>query len=151
MFCPLTLFQVVRIEKFHPKQGSFFRPLFRVPTVLCYLPNWTFHPIFLFISILFALWLHKPYSFLLFKCNFDSLEWHLGTYCFYVDLETSSKIKLICVPSHYWSAPLSAVSSRFLSFSCVCWIYVAEVLIIFFCNYYHLRFYHHMSTKVRSF
>ena len=120
MFCPLTLFQVVRIEKFHPKQGSFFRPLFRVPTVLCYLPNWTFHPIFLFISVLFALWLHKPYCFLLSNCNFDSLEWQLGTYCFYVDLETSSKIKLICVATHYyWSIPFSAVNSIF--------------------SYYHLR------------
>ena len=36
------------------------------------------------------------------------------------------------------------------TFSCICQIYVAEVLIIHFCNNYHLRFYHHMSTKVRS-
>ena len=28
----------------------------------------------------------------------------------------------------------------FVTFSCVCQIYVAEVLIIHFCNYYHLRF-----------
>ena len=45
---------------------------FWVPTMLCYLQNWTFHPLFLFISILFVLCLHKPY-FLLFKGNFDSL------------------------------------------------------------------------------
>ena len=32
----------------------------------------------------------------------------------------------------------------------VCKINVAEVLIIYFCNYYHVRFYHHMSTKVKS-
>ena len=52
---------------------------------------------------------------------------------FYVDLETSSKMKLICVPAHYyWSIPFSAVSSIFLNFSCVCQIYVAEVLIICF-------------------
>ena len=60
---------------------------------------------------------------------------------FYVDLETSSKIKLICVPTqYYWSIPFSAVNSIFLkTFSCVCQIYVAEVLIIHFSNYYLLR------------
>ena len=68
---------------------------------------------FLFIAILFGLCLHKPYIFL-FKCNFDSLERQFGTYCFYVDLESSSKIKLICVPTHYyWSIPFSAVKSLF--------------------------------------
>ena len=55
--------------------------LFWVSTILCYLQNWTFHIIFLFISIVFALSLHKPH-FLLFKCNFDSLEWKFGTYYF---------------------------------------------------------------------
>ena len=71
---------------------------------------------------------------------------------FYVDLETFSKLKLICVPTHYyWSIPLSAVNSIiFKTVSYVCWIYVAEVLIIHFCRYYHLRLYHAINTKVRS-
>ena len=101
----------------------------------------TFCPIFLFISILFALCLHKPYILLL-KCNFGSIEWQFGTYCFYVDLETSSKINLICVPTqYYWSIPFSRVNSIFCNFcSCVCRIYVSVELIIHFCNYYHLRF-----------
>ena len=131
IFCPITLFQEVSFDKI-PSQTEVFlsRQFFRVPTVLCYLQNLTFHPIFLIISILFGLYLPQPYI-LLFKCNFDSLEWQLGTCCFYVDLETSWKIKVICVPSHYWSAQFSAVNSRFLSFSCVCQIYVAEVLIIY--------------------
>ena len=52
---------------------------------------------------------------------------------FYVDLQTSSKIKLICIPIHYyWSIPFSAVNSIFFTFSFVCKIYVAEVLIIHF-------------------
>ena len=52
---------------------------------------------------------------------------------FYVDLDTSSKIKLIFVPTHnYWSIPFSAVNSVFFHFSHVCQIYVAEVLIIHF-------------------
>ena len=53
--------------------NSIFLTFSDVPTTLCYLQNWTFHPLFLFISILFALCLHKPY-FSLFKCNFDSLN-----------------------------------------------------------------------------
>ena len=113
-----------------------------MPTTLCYLQNGTFCPIYLFISILFALCLHKPY-FLLFKCKFDKCELQFETYCFYVNLETSSNIKLIYVPAHYyWLIPFSAVNSVFflLTFSCVCQIYVADVLIIHFCNYYHLRF-----------
>ena len=59
----------------------FLRQLFSVPTILCYLQNWTLHLIFLFISILFALRLHKLY-FLLFNCKFDSLKWQFGTYSF---------------------------------------------------------------------
>ena len=60
---------------------------------------------------------------------------------FYVDLETSSKMKLICVPTHYYlSIPFSAVNSiSFLIFSHACQIYVSEVLIIHFCRYCHLR------------
>ena len=39
----------------------------------------------------------------------------------------------ICVPTHYyWSISFSAVNSVFLTFSCVCQRYVAEVLIIHF-------------------
>ena len=129
-FCPMPLFQVVRFEKLIHKQGSWFWG----QRILYYLQNWTFHSIFQFISILFALCLHKPYS-LLFKWNFDSLEWQFGTYCFYVDLETSSKIKFISVPIHYyyWSVLFLAVKSVFNTFSCVCQIYVAEVLIMHFC------------------
>ena len=37
--------------------------LFWVSTILYYLQNWTFHIIFLFTSILFALCLHKPHFF----------------------------------------------------------------------------------------
>ena len=99
-----------------PSQTGVFvlRQLFWVPTTLCYLQNWMFHPICLFISILFALCQHKPYFFLLFKCNFDSLEWQFGTYCFNVDIKTFSKIKLICVPTdYYWLIPCSAVNSIF--------------------------------------
>ena len=82
MFCPITLFQVVRFEKTPSQAGVVgLQKLFWVSTILCYLQNWTFHVIFLFISIVFALSLHKPH-FLLFKCNFDSLEWKFGTYSF---------------------------------------------------------------------
>ena len=151
-FCPITLFQLVRFEKFLWKQWIFIqmiilstnnyllslelnvlsynsvwswqnwkipsetgvvfsRQSFWVPTTQCYLQHWTFHPMFMFISILFGLCLHGPYFFL-FKCNFDSFEWQFGTYFFYVDLETSSKIKLICLPTHYyWSIQFSAVNS----------------------------------------
>ena len=115
MFCSITPFQVVRFQKFLHKQWSFFSgQSFWVSTTLCYLQNCSFCPIFPSISILFALCLHKPYFFLLFKCNFDSLEWEFWTYCSYVDLESSSKIKLICVPTHhYWSIPFSVVNSIF--------------------------------------
>ena len=53
---------------------------------------------------------------------------------FDVDLETSSKIKLIYIPTHYFcSIPFSAVNSVFvLTFSGVCQIYVAQVLIYTF-------------------
>ena len=63
------------------------------------------------------------------------------TQCFYIDLEISSKIKLIYVPPHYfWSIPFSAVNSVLIStFPHVCQIYVTEVLFIHFCNYYHLK------------
>ena len=55
----------------------------------------------------------KPY-FLLFKWKFDSLESEFGTYCSYVDQETSSMIKLIFVPTHYyWSISFYAVNSIF--------------------------------------
>ena len=82
MFCPITLFQVVRFEKIPSQAGVVvLQKLFWVSTILYYLQNWTFHVIFLFISIVFALSLHKPH-FLLFKCNFDSLEWKFGTYSF---------------------------------------------------------------------
>ena len=130
-------------------RGCFFsRWSFLVPTTFCYLQNWMLHPIFLFILILFALCLHKPYS-LLFKCNFDSLEWQLGANCYHVDLETSSRIKLICVPTHiYWSIPFSAVNSHYFYFSCVCQIYVAEVPIMHFFQLLPSKdFNHHMSTQ----
>ena len=40
---------------------------------------------------------------------------------FYVVLETSSKTKLICVPTHYyWSIPFSAVNFLSFSFSHIC-------------------------------
>ena len=122
------------------ERGVVFEMIILSTTTLCYLENWTFCPLFLFISILIALYLHRPYISL-FKCNFGSLEWQFGMYCFYVDLETFSKIKLICVPTqYYWSIPFPGANSVFLSFSCVCRIYVSEVLIMHFCNYYHLRF-----------
>ena len=130
------------LKKFLHKQGCLFADdhFEYNNSVLSWKLN-TFCPIFLFISILFALCLHKPYI-LLFKCNFGSIEWQFGTYCFYVDLETSSKIKLICVPTqYYWSIPFSRVNTNFCNFcSCVCRIYVSEELITHFCNYYHLRF-----------
>ena len=60
---------------------------------------------------------------------------------FYVDLEISSKIKLICVPTHYyWSIPFSAVNSILCKPFHMYVRYVAEVLIVHFWNYYHLRF-----------
>ena len=115
--CPMTVpcGQIWRIPSW--TGVAFLRWLFWVPTTLCYLQNWTFHPISLFISILFPLCVHQPYFFLLFKCNFYSLEWEFGIYCSYVDLEISAKNKLICVPTHYyWSIPFSAVYSIFLNF-----------------------------------
>ena len=95
-------FEMIILSTNNPSQtGAIFsRWSLWVPIVLCYLHNWTFHPIVFFISILFALCLHKPY-FLLFKSNLvafnDNSIWSL---LFYVDLETSSNIKLICVPTH---------------------------------------------------
>ena len=86
-FCPTTPFQMVRFEKFLHKQGLFFLQMIILNAKnLYYLDNWTFCPIYLFILILFALCVHKPYILLL-KCNFGSIEWQFGTYCFYVDLE----------------------------------------------------------------
>ena len=121
------------LKKFLHKQGLFVcRWSFWVQTTLCYLENWThFVPYFCLSLILFALCLHKPYILLL-KCNFGSIEWQFGTYCFYVDLEASSKIKLICVPTqYYWSIPFSRVNTIFCNFcSCVCRIYVSVELII---------------------
>ena len=101
-----------QIWKFFHKQGSIcIRWTLWVSSTVCYLQNWAFCPIFLLFSILFAVCLLKPY-FLLFECNFDSLDRQFGTYCFYVNLETFSDIKLICVPNHcYWSIPFSAVTS----------------------------------------
>ena len=94
-------------------RGCFFQMIILSTTSLCYVENWTFCPIFPFISILIALCLHKPYISL-FMGNFGSLEWQFGMYCFYVDLETFSKIKLICVPiQYYWSIPFPAVNSVF--------------------------------------
>ena len=82
MFCPITLIPSCQIWKIPSQAGVVvLQKLFWVSTILCYLQNWTFHVIFLFISIVFALSLHKPH-FLLFKCNFDSLEWKFGTYSF---------------------------------------------------------------------
>ena len=92
------------------------------------------------LSQYYLLYTYISHMFSLFKCNFDSLEWQFGTWLFYVDLETSSKMKLICVPTHYYCCiPFSAVNSIFLNFSHVCQIYVAGVLIIHFCRYCHLR------------
>ena len=139
-FCPITLFLVVRFEKFLHKQGCFFQMMILSTTTLCCLENWKFCPIFLFNSILFALCLQKPYI-LLFKCNFGSFEWQFEMYCFFVDLETFSKIKLIWVPiQYYWSIPFPALNAGFFMFSCVCQIYVCEEQIIQFCNHYHLKF-----------
>ena len=75
MFCPITLFQC-QIWKIPSQAGVVvLQKLFWVSTILCYLQNWTFHVIFLFISILFALCVHKPHFF--YFSNFDSLEWKL--------------------------------------------------------------------------
>ena len=46
-----------------------------------------------------------------------------------------------CVTTHYyWSIPFSNENSIFFALSHVCHIYIPEVLIIHFCNYYNLRF-----------
>ena len=93
---------------------------------LCCLENWTFCPIFLFTSILIVLCLHKPYISL-FKCNFGSLEWQkLNWYVFLFNIIGQFLFLL-------WTL-------FFFTFSCVCQIYVSEVLIIHFSDYYHLRF-----------
>ena len=60
----------------------------------------------------------------------------------YVDLETSSKIKLICIPTHYyWSVPFSAVNSIFFLlfhvYARYMWLRYYSYI---FCTYYHLRF-----------
>ena len=82
MFCPITLFKVVRFGKFLLNQGSFSQDnCLEYQQSYVIFKNWTFHAIFLFISILIALCLHKPY-FLLFNGNFDSLEWQFEIYCF---------------------------------------------------------------------
>ena len=80
-FCPITPFQMVRFENTLYKWGCFFQMVSLSTKTLCYLENWKFSPIFLFISILFAPCLQKPYI-LLFKCNVGSLEWLFGTYSF---------------------------------------------------------------------
>ena len=76
---------------------------------------------------------------------------------FYVDLETSSKMKLICVPTHcYWSIPYSPVNSVFfLTFSHICQIHIAELLIIPFSTgtaiygfYYHRGSPHDYQSEV---
>ena len=68
----------------------------------------------MFISILFDLHLHKPYfiyfsSVILMALN-DNLKLTISCRL----KETSSKMKLLCVPTHYyWSIPFSAVNSGF--------------------------------------
>ena len=60
----------------------------------------------------------------------------------YVDLETSSKIKLICVPTqYYWSIPFSAVNSIFFHFfMCMPDTCRWGTNYTCFSNYYLLRF-----------
>ena len=94
----------------------------------------------LFISILFPLHLHKSYFVYILSVILIALNNNLEL-SVYVHLGTSSKKKLICVPTHYYlSLPYSAVNWIFFNFSHVCQIYVAEVLIIHFYRNCHLRF-----------
>ena len=104
----------------------------------------------LFIPILFALCLHIPYI-----CVYQVDFWYpwitILNLLFYVDFEISSKMKLICVHTHYyWSIPFSAVNSIFETFSHGYQIYISEVLIIHFCRYCHLRILSPYDTKLRS-
>ena len=57
MFCPITLFQVVRFEKSLHKQGLFLQKLF------CYLQNWMFCPITPFQVVRHENCIHKQGSF----------------------------------------------------------------------------------------
>ena len=67
----------------------------------------------LFIPILFALYLHKPYIFI-FQVQFWKPWLTIWNLLFYVDF---SKKKYICVHTHYyWSIPFSAVKSIFYNF-----------------------------------
>ena len=147
MFCSITLFQIVRFEKFLHKQGLFFLNdhfkcqqsyvIFKIEHFIPYFCLSQYYSLCVYISHIFT-----------FQVQFWSPWMTIWNLLFYVDLETSWKIKLICVPAHcYWSIPFSAVNCVcffffffFWTFSHVCQKYVAEVLIIHFCNYYHQRF-----------
>ena len=139
MFCPITLFQDVRFEKFLHKQGSFFEVKhFEYQQSYDILKIEHFISYFC-LSLLFALCLYKPY-FLLFKYNFDSHEWQFRTTVlgklrdFFKDEIDMCSCSVLLVNSIF------CCELHFLAFSCICQIYVAEVLIIHFYNYYHLRF-----------
>ena len=62
-FCPITPFQVITFKENPFTNKALFRQSFWVQTILFYLQNWSFCPIILFISILCALCLHKPYFY----------------------------------------------------------------------------------------
>ena len=78
----------------------------------------------LFIPILFALYLHKPYIFI-FQMQFWKPWLTIWSLLFYVDLETSSKMKFVWLHTHYyWSIPFSAANSiLFYFFTCMLDIY----------------------------
>ena len=104
----------------------------------------------LFIPILFPLCLHMSYIFT-FQVQFWYPWMTILNSLFYVDLETSSKMKLICIPTHYyWSIPFSAVNSILYNFfTCM------PDICSWSTNYSFLQvlpysFYQHMSNKVRS-
>ena len=66
----------------------------------------------LFITILFTLYLHRPYILYFSSSNVNSFEWQIWNLLFYVDLEIFSKMKLICVHTqYYWWILFSAVNS----------------------------------------
>ena len=102
-FCPITLFLVVRFEKIPSQTGVVFsRWSFWVQQPCVVLKIEHFVPYSVYLNIICFMSTEAIYfifqGFILVALN-DNLECTV----FMLDLETFSKIKLICVPTQYYS------------------------------------------------
>ena len=98
MYCPITLFQVVRIAKISfTNRCHFFQMIILSTKTLCYLQNWMFCPIIMFQLVRFQKFLHKQGLFFpdnCFEYNNHMLSWKLNV------------LSINCVPNcQIWKLP----------------------------------------------